>query len=66
MTKNDENFMMVRKHLSRLRVYDDDKSIIFRLQLINELNNQIHNIVLFRRKDKEKTKNNVDDLEVSR
>ena len=44
--KQEQDFKRMHEAITMLRIHRDDKSIVYRLRLINELNNQIESIVI--------------------
>jgi len=46
--KTDMQLKKMVNHMIQLRVYDDDMSILMRLRMIEELNMQIKNILVYR------------------
>ena len=44
--KQEQDFKRMFEAIIMLRIHRDDKSVVYRLRLINELNNQIESIVI--------------------
>lgn len=44
--KQEQDFKRMHEAITMLRIHRDDKSVVYRLRLINELNNQIESIVI--------------------
>jgi len=46
--KTDKNLTQFLTHIQSLRIYDDDKSILMRARMIQELSDQIKSIMIMR------------------